>query len=290
MKNALLTILLFFWKMMIHLPMKMQNILSIVIGYLMIISSFKRNKISKVNIELCFPELSEKNRNRIYKDNVFASSKAIFHSGIAWFWSDKKIQKSIPYKINGLDNLLKNQDSKKGILLFFKHSLHLELDSRILAMNAEIYGVEREHNSEKFELTQSRGRLKSLKGLAGRKNTITFMRWLKNGKTVLYAPDQDYGMKNSIVVDFFGIPAATVSAPLKIIKSANCMTFFLNSYFDKGKLIIDLEEIELSDKSVEEFSNELNMLIETKIKLHPSEYLWQHRRFKSTLGKESIYK
>jgi KDO2-lipid IV(A) lauroyltransferase len=97
-------------------------------------------------------------------------------------------------------------------------------------------------------------------------------------------------MKNSIVVDFFGIPAATVSAPLKIIKSANCMTFFLNSYFDKGKLIIDIEEIELSDKSVEEFSNELNILIETKIKLHPSEYLWQHRRFKSTLGKEIIYK
>ena len=156
-------------------------------------------------------------------------------------------------------------------------------------MNAEIYGVEREHNSEKFELTQSKGRLKSLKGLAGRKNTMTFMRWLKNGKTVLYAPDQDYGMKNSIVVNFFGIPAATISAPIKIIKSANCKSFFLNSYFDKGKLIIDIEEIKFSDKSVEEFSLELNMLIETKIKLHPSEYLWQHRRFKSTLGKENFY-
>ena len=289
MKNALLTILIFFWRMMIHLPISIQNILSIVIGHLMIISSFKRNKISKVNIELCFPELSKRNRNKIYKHNVIASSKAIFHTGIAWFWSNKKIQKNIPYKINGLGNLLKNQDSKKGILLFFKHSLHLELDSRILAMNAEIYGVEREHNSEKFELTQSDGRLKSLKGLAGRKNTMTFMRWLKNGKTVLYAPDQDYGIKNSIVVNFFGIPAATISAPLKIVKSANCKTFFLNSYFDRGKLIIDIEEIKLSDKSIEEFSLELNQLIETKIKLHPSEYLWQHRRFKSTLGKESIY-
>ena len=73
--------------------------------------------------------------------------------------------------------------------------------------------------------------------------------------------------------------------------SVKKMVDFLNNYGQHGNaLISDIEEIELSDKSVEEFSNELNMLIETKIKLHPSEYLWQHRRFKSTLGKESIYK
>ena len=29
-----------------------------------------------------------------------------------------------------------------------------------------------------------------------RKNTFKFMKWLKNGKTVLYAPDQDYGLIN----------------------------------------------------------------------------------------------
>lgn len=290
MKNALLTILLFFWRVIVLLPWSIQNIFSVLIGHLMLISSFKRNKISKVNIDLCFPELNQKERNKMYKDNIIASGRVIFDTGIAWFWSNKRIQKNIPYEINGLENLLQKQNSKKGILLFFKHSLHLELDSRILAMNAEIYGVEREHNSKKFELTQSKGRLKSLKGLAGRKNTMTFMRWLKNGKTVLYAPDQDYGMKNSTVVDFFGMPAATISAPLKIINNTICKTFFLNSYFYKGKLIIDVDEVKINQNSVDEFSSELNMLIESKIKLNPEEYLWQHRRFKSTLGKESIYK
>ena len=29
--------------------------------------------------------------------------------------------------------------------------------------------------------------------------------------------------------------------------------------------------------------------IEARIREKPSEYLWQHRRFKSTLGKESFY-
>jgi len=30
-------------------------------------------------------------------------------------------------------------------------------------------------------------------------------------------------------------------------------------------------------------------LMERKITDHPHEYLWQHRRFKSTLGKEKFY-
>ena len=122
---------------------------------------------------------------------------------------------------NDLSIILNNQNDKNGILLLFKHSLHLELDSRILAMHAEIYGIEREHNSKMFENIQRSGRLKSMKGITDRDNTLTFMRWLKKGKTVLYAPDQDYGIKKSIKVNFFGIPAATVTAPLKIIEKTN---------------------------------------------------------------------
>ena len=37
------------------------------------------------------------------------------------------------------------------------------------------------------------------------------------------------------------------------------------------------------------FSIDLNLFMENKIKSHPEEYLWQHRRFKSTLGKEDFY-
>ena len=72
-----------------------------------------------------------------------------------------------------------------------------------------------------------------MKGIADRNNTISFIRWVKNGKTVLYAPDQDYGIKKSDVIDFFGIPAATISAPLKIITKTGCNYLFMNTYYKK---------------------------------------------------------
>ena len=177
-----------------------------------------------------------------------------------------------------------------GVLLFFKHSLHLELDSRILAMNAEIFGVERKHNSTYFESIQKNGRLKSMKGIVDRNSTVSFVRWLKNGKTVLYAPDQDYGLKKSDQIDFFGLPAATISAPLKIINKTGCNYLFMNTYYEKDNLVIDIEEPKFSKASSIMFMQDLNKYIENKIKLNPEEYLWQHRRFKSTLGKEKIYK
>ena len=290
MNSALLIILVTLWRLIVFMPLKFQNLISKFFGHLINFIPIKRNRISKINIDLCFKDLNQKERLSIYKKNIKAFARVIFDTGIAWFWSDNKIKKNIPYKIKGLKNLLSNQNSGIGILLFFKHSLHLELDSRILAMHAEIYGIEREHNSKKFENIQKMGRLKSMKGITDRENTFTFMRWLKKGKTVLYAPDQDYGIKKSIEVNFFGVPAATVKAPLKIIEKTGCKTFFIDSYYERDTLILDLEEINIDQSSIENFCEKLNLFIENKIRIHPHEYLWQHRRFKSTLGKNKLYK
>lgn len=289
MNNALLIILITLWKTLILLPRAFQLVITNFIGFLIYLISLKRNKYSKANIELCFPDKSEAERKKIYRRNILLSGRILSDNGIAWFWSDKRIKKNIKYEINGLSQLLTEQSSNKGILLFFKHSLHLELDTRILGMHAEIYGIERKHNSKYFQSIQKRGRLKSMIDVVDRKNTFKFMKWLKNGKTVLYAPDQDYGLDKSKVIKFFGHPAATVSAPYKIIQKTKCKTFFLNSYIKDNKLFLDIEKF--NSNNVEEISylNNLNKYIENKIKLNPDEYLWQHRRFKSTLGKKKIY-
>ena len=290
MNRTLITILILFWKTIMLLPRSFQIFLSTIIGKVLILSNIKRNKFSKINIDLCFKGYSELERNKIYKKNIMSSARVLFDTGVAWFWSDSKIDKNIPYKINGLKNLKKHQDSGTGILMFFKHSLHLELDARILAMNCEVYGVQRDHNSEIFEQLQKNGRLRSIKGIADRRNTIKFMKWLISGKTVLYAPDQDYGTENSNEINFFNNPASTISAPSKIVKKTKCKTFFVDTIFKQNILNINIEELKLDNSSSISFSKQLNEYIESKIILSPHEYLWQHRRFKSTLGKDNIYK
>jgi len=260
------------------------------IGLIFYILPLNRNLYSKKNIDLCFAELDSDQRSKIYRKNIFNSGITIISTGIAWFWTNKRINRSIKYNIKGLDGLVKQQEDGNGVLLIFKHSLHLELDSRILGMNIPVYGVERVHNSDYFDSVQSSGRLKGLKDSADKNQPIKFIRWLKTGKTVLYAIDQDYGINSSEVMKFFGNNAATITAPYKIVESAKCKTYFLNSYIENNTLILSIESFIGDMSSPINFSQSINDFIENKIKLHPDEYLWQHRRFKSTLGKDNFYK
>ena len=289
MNRVLLKFLVILWKLIMLLPRSVHLILGQVLGRMLYLSSITRNNFSKKNIDLCLPAVDESRREEIHKLNIFLSGRIPFDSGISWFWSDRRINSSIDYDIRGLDILLDEQKNKKGVLLFFKHSLHLELDARLIAMNSEIYGVERVHNSDSFDSIQGSGRLMSMQGVCDRNNPLKFIRWLKKGKTVLYATDQDYGMTQSDIVNFFGIPAATISAPLKIVKSTNCKTYFINTFIEDKKYILDIQEMHLNQTNEISFSIDLNLFMENKIKSHPEEYLWQHRRFKSTLGKEDFY-
>jgi lauroyl/myristoyl acyltransferase len=56
-----------------------------------------------------------------------------------------------------------------------------------------------------------------------------------------------------------------------------------------SKYILEVEEVNLDQSSEINFSKDLNLFMENKIRENPEEYLWQHRRFKSTLGKDNFY-
>ena len=276
------------WQGLCHLPTSWHPHMGRLLGKFLLVVAKDRKKIAQANISLCLPNLSEDDQKKILNDNFTFLGKSIIETGIAWFWSDAKIKKLIDYEIFGLD-LLSIEHSSKGNLIIFKHSQHLELDARILAINAEIYGVSRAHNSASMNKIQNKGRLSSIKDTADKNNPRQFMKWLKDGKNVLYAIDQDYGWDHSVKLKFFNQEAATITTPKKIIDFTRSNLIFMNSYYEKNKIVLKLEALNTFGINDKELVQKINNLMEEKILLHPAEYLWAHRRFKSTLGK-SFYK
>ena len=74
-----------------------------------------------------------------------------------------------------------------------------------------------------------------------------------------------------------------------MLKALNAKLSLLIVFFQDDKYILDVQQLNLDQSSDINFSKDLNIFMESKIKEHPEEYLWQHRRFKSTLGKENFY-
>jgi lauroyl/myristoyl acyltransferase len=235
-----------------------------------------------------FSKSTKTEQQKLLRDNFLYLGRSFIETGIAWFWSNKKIQSQINYKIIGLDLLLPS-DSNKGNLIIFKHSQHLELDARLLAMNAPMYGVSRSHNSASMNKIQDKGRLSSLKDTADKNNPRKFMKWLKSGKNVLYAIDQDYGWDHSVKLKFFQQEAATITTTKKILDATDSNLLFINSFYANNELILEIESINHLELDSSTLAQKINDIMEERILQHPAEYLWIHRRFKSTVGK-NFYK
>lgn len=274
-----MSIIIFLWKLIIRIPRRFHG--AKLFSILLKVFLFNRIRVAKKNIKLCFKEMNKQELRGLFKENLQAASLSIFDMGIAWFWSDARIKKELPSKITNLE-LIKN--SSQGNLIIFKHSLHLELDARILGMQAALYGVGREHNSPYMHKIIDSGRKRALKDTATKKETLRFIKWLKKGKNVLYAIDQDYGIKHSKKINFFGIPTFTITTAERLQEITNCNVVFLDSWFEEGVLRINLEEI--SKNNAVASTEIISQRIESSIRRNPGEYLWHHKRFKSSLGKE----
>ena len=120
-------------------------------------------------------------------------------------------------------------------------------------------------------------------GVAKSDQPMKMARWLKSGEVVAYAADQDFGIDNSVICDFFGVPAATISAPYKLQKAYKCRVCYLNSYYDESDtFVLSIHELSgLDQEDPTKFMEQINYAIASGICKHPSQYLWSYDRFRS---------
>ena len=71
MNNLILKISVYLWRTTLIFPWKIQIIFGKLLGNILLIIPFKRNKFSKANIELCFPELSKSKKIKFSKEILF---------------------------------------------------------------------------------------------------------------------------------------------------------------------------------------------------------------------------
>ena len=201
----------------------------------------------------------------------------------AWFWSDEKLKKHFPHRVEGLELL--NNPKDRGVLLIVKHSTHFYVDARILGLY-KAYGIVVKtigYSSSLDEAYVDAARRAAGLGVAKSDQLFQIARWLKNGEVVAYAADQDYGWEKSVICDFIGVPAATITTPFKIQKAYDCRICCLNSHYDESGTFVlsvcELSDLDKNNPSI--FMRKINDVMSEDIRKHPSQHLWIYNRFKS---------
>ena len=255
------------------------------LGAAMWLTAASRRQIAARNLELCFPELDAAARERLLRENFASSGIAFFEMAMSWWWPRARLARLA--RIEGLEHLQAAQREGQGVILMALHFTTLEIGAALLGQRHTIDGMYREHKNPLFDYVQRRGRERhNLDSTAIERDDVRAMlKVLRAGRAIWYAPDQDYGRKQSIFVPLFGIEAATVTATTKFARlgRARVLPFTQQRLADGSgyRLTIHPPLADFPGESEEADCLRINQWVEQAVRACPEQYLWAHRRFKT---------
>lgn len=268
-----------------QLPYKVLLRLGRALGALMQRVAHSRRHIVTRNIELCFTHLSVAERDALVRENFASMGIAFFEMAMSWWWPKKRLSRLV--QVQGLEHLQAAQEQGQGAILMAIHFTTLEIGAALLGQQHTIDGMYRAHDNPVFDYVQRRGRERHNADAQAieREDVRGMLKVLRKGRAIWYAPDQDYGPKQSVFVPLFGVPAATVTATSKFAKLGRAQVIpMTQTRLPNGQGYLIKIEPALSDfpgESDEQDCLRLNQWIERAIAQQPEQYLWAHRRFKT---------
>jgi KDO2-lipid IV(A) lauroyltransferase len=239
-------------------------------------------RTARRNLELCLPELSPPERERLLARHFESLGIALLEIPLAWWASPARLAKIV--RVEGGEHLRAALARGRGVILLTAHFTPMEMAGRALASVAPVSFLYRPTKNE--VLAYALGRYRSAHGghPIARDDIRALVTALKHNECVWYAPDQSYRKKGAEMVPMFGIPAATntLTSRLARMTGATVLPYFLQrlpgTQGYRGVIHPPLENFP-SDCAVTDTAR-FNRMIEAQVRRVPEQYLWIHRRFK----------
>jgi len=271
--------------LVVQLPYRVLLRLGRGLGWLMYHVAGSRRRIATRNLELCFPHMPAAKREQLLKENFASTGIAFFEMAMSWWWPRDKLAQLA--HIEGIEHLQHAQAQGQGVILMAIHFTTLEIGAALLGQVHTIDGMYREHRNPLFDFVQRRGRERhNLDATAiEREDVRAMIKVLRKGRAIWFAPDQDYGPKQSLFAPLFGVQAATVTATTKFARLGRAIVLpFTQQRLPDGqgyRLTIHPPLADFPGETEEADCLRVNAWVEQAIVSCPAQYLWAHRRFKT---------
>jgi KDO2-lipid IV(A) lauroyltransferase len=275
------------------LPRVVQDGLANVLGDFFRTVNAKRRHIASTNIALCFPELSEAEKQdflvRYYRHHV----RSLLAFGLIWWGSKSKLEKTIV--IRGQENIERSISRGRSVIFLAAHSLGLEAAVSSVAMRYMTSGPFKPLKNKLVDWFIATGRSRHGGYLYSRQAGLRpIIKDVRAGNVMFYLPDEDLGKDHSIFAPFFGTQKATVPVLGKMAKVCKadvlpCMA----EYDEKARryvihILPALENFPTGDDYRDTVA--MNQALEQIIRLCPSQYFWMMKLFKTRPeGEARIY-
>lgn len=274
------------------LPLPALGLLGDAVGALLFLLLGSRRHIALTNLCLCLPRLSEAERRKLARRHFQAYARSVLERGILWWGSAARLQRLVVFEPG-----VPLQDFKAGpVILLCPHFVCLDVAGAAIAMHTPGCSIYTSQRNRAFDqaLRRGRSRFHPVRLFSRSEGIKPILRAMRERLPFFMLPDMDFGLRESEFVPFFGVSAATLTAPARIAAATQAKVIpvvatFLPRYRGwKVKFYPAWENYPGDD--IIAATRRMNAFIEERVLEAPAEYFWAHKRFKTRPpGMPSLY-
>ena len=276
------------------LPLPVVHRLGTLLGWLLSIIPNDHRRISRINIERCFPEMTLKQHNQLVRKSLIESGKTLFEAPNLWFSSHSRIM-SLLREVDGAE-IIANNRKESGVIIISPHIGSWEIIGLYCSMSHPITSIYRKPRQASLDeaISKRRAHFGSKLVPIGPKGIKALLTALKNREATTMQPDQDPRDNSGVFAPFFGHPAYTPTLLARLVQKSGAKVVMSvakreprgGGYSLSFYTIADITP----DKTAEEIVAAFNRETERVVRQDPTLYQWSYKRFRTQPeGKSSIY-
>ncbi|HEY0490874.1 MAG TPA: lipid A biosynthesis acyltransferase, partial [Telluria sp.] len=199
------------------LPLSLLGRLGKLVGSVLFLGLRKRRHITLTNLRLAMPELSEAERVVLARRHFQAYSRSIWERAILWWAPEARLRRLIRVE----PGVPLAQIQSGPTILLCPHFVCLDVAGVAVMLETSLCSIYVQQKNRAFDdvLRKGRSRFRPVKLFSRKEGVKPIIRAMREHLPYFMLPDMDFGEKDSAFVDFFGTPAATLTAPGRIAAS-----------------------------------------------------------------------
>ena len=272
------------------LPLPVLALLGKALGLVLYLVVGERRHVTRTNLGLCFPGLSEAEKSALARRHLMAFGRSFLELCLWWHASPARIRRLV--RLEGAETLA----AFKGqpVILLVPHFVGIDGGAIRILLDHSLVAIYTHQKNRIFEqaMNEGRERFGTLVLASRQEGTKKALKAMKEGRFFHYSPDMDYGPKDSIFVPYFGVQTATITGLARLAKVTRATVIPVVTFMEGSQYVCRVGQPWADFPSGDEAADALrmNQFIEAEVLKAPEQYYWLHKRFKTRpAGEKSVY-
>ena len=242
-------------------------------------------RVTKVNVELAFPELNQEQQQELIKASLTETAKLFCEFGAMWEWPTEKAL-GLVRSVEGKELFDMALAQKKGLIVLAPHHGNWELVGLYLSTLRPMAALYRPPKIKPLEdyMSAVRGRHGSELVPTTKRGVVRLFSILRENGMVGILPDQVPGGSGGIFAPFMGVESNTIKLVSRLIEKTDCLVVSLvamrradGTGFD---MIFRKADPEIYSSDLLTSVSAMNRSVEACVRDRPEQYQWEYKRFK----------